>query len=285
MNTFTRVAKSYFCRFFKGQLNYLPTVRSIRGLMTTTFFVPVLLLSVFPHQEPRFIIPVITPLVYLHAENILPEQVTAIERKRTDGKLTKVSKNITKSNYLISVWLFLNITLSLFYGFVHQGGMYPAIADLSHKLRTRQNSNFHIVTSHMYSIPESLFLQKSTEKLYAWNTTKFKLTKRVKLYQEGSKDMEDVLKKLNALISVPRRNSRFYFVYPSSLKHDLFFHLKRSNYTFQFASCNNYFPHLSTEALPHFHDVFNVNDYFISQVTSIFYNIKFFLSLSLCKIE
>ncbi|XP_076250424.1 phosphatidylinositol glycan anchor biosynthesis class Z isoform X2 [Rhynchophorus ferrugineus] len=56
----------YYYLIIQGKLNLLPSVKSIKMVMIMSFISPILMLSVFPHQEPRFIIPVILPLVYLH---------------------------------------------------------------------------------------------------------------------------------------------------------------------------------------------------------------------------
>lgn len=38
---------------------------SVTGLMFVSVIVPVMILSVVPHQEPRYIIPITLPLVFL----------------------------------------------------------------------------------------------------------------------------------------------------------------------------------------------------------------------------
>ncbi|XP_031330174.1 GPI mannosyltransferase 4 isoform X2 [Photinus pyralis] len=64
--------------------HHLPSVRSIRGLMTASILFPLALLSFVPHQEPRFLLPLILPLVYLYGPSIWPEQVDVVV-KPTDG--------------------------------------------------------------------------------------------------------------------------------------------------------------------------------------------------------
>ncbi|XP_050345092.1 GPI mannosyltransferase 4 isoform X2 [Nymphalis io] len=53
-------------RFVRGQYSKLPRIQSITGLMIFAIIVPVGILSLFPHQEARFIIPVLVPLVFLY---------------------------------------------------------------------------------------------------------------------------------------------------------------------------------------------------------------------------
>lgn len=58
---------------FRGvlkQYSTLPRVQSIIGLMTSSFILPIAALSVFPHQEARFLIPVTLPLTFLYTQRI-----------------------------------------------------------------------------------------------------------------------------------------------------------------------------------------------------------------------
>lgn len=273
----------FFCRFVKRQWHYLPTIRSIKGLMTMTFLAPILLLSIFSHQEPRFLVPLIIPLVYLHAENILPEQDMALERH-----VEKKSKTSNKKmpNYLFTFWLIINVILALFYGFGHQGGIYPATVVLSNKLQMKRNSNFYVVTSHLYSIPKCLFLERSTETLYASRNTKYQLISQVKLYQEGSKDLNDVMNQLKTLSDVEDKNKMIYFLFPTSKEDELHTLKDESNFTLSYKNCLEYFPHLSIEAFPDLNSFFhnNINYYSTSSILNMFHKLKRLFSLQLCEI-
>ncbi|GLV37721.1 hypothetical protein CBL_13994 [Carabus blaptoides fortunei] len=55
-------------RLVSGQFSKLPRIHSIRGLMITTVISPVAALSYFPHQEPRFLIPLLLPVVFLYGQ-------------------------------------------------------------------------------------------------------------------------------------------------------------------------------------------------------------------------
>ncbi|CAF4875259.1 unnamed protein product [Pieris macdunnoughi] len=57
-------------RFVKGQYSKMPKIQSIRGLMLLSAITPLAVLSLFPHQEARFIIPILVPLVYLYGNSI-----------------------------------------------------------------------------------------------------------------------------------------------------------------------------------------------------------------------
>jgi hypothetical protein len=70
-----------------------------------------ILLSCAPHQEPRFLLPLIVPLVYLYG------------REAVGG-----------SRSLLTLWIVFNLACYIFFGWLHQGGLIQsllAIGDLS----------------------------------------------------------------------------------------------------------------------------------------------------------
>lgn len=52
-------------RILRRQLSNLPRFDSITGLMFGSIIIPLAVLSLAPHQEPRFIIPLTLPLIFL----------------------------------------------------------------------------------------------------------------------------------------------------------------------------------------------------------------------------
>ncbi|EJF59887.1 hypothetical protein DICSQDRAFT_181664 [Dichomitus squalens LYAD-421 SS1] len=64
------------------------------------------LLSVQPHQEPRFLIPLITPMVALVVGN---------------GRILRAGK------LFWSTWIVSNLTLAVLFGVLHQGGVVPSL--------------------------------------------------------------------------------------------------------------------------------------------------------------
>lgn len=232
--------------------------------MITSMTIPAALLSIFPHQEPRFLIPITVPLVYLHADDILTEtdnttiKITGSSQINKKHKSTSSYKN---QNYLMKFWLFINAVCVIFYGFIHQGGIYPMLSYLSQELQTYPlSSTFHIFTSHIYSIPESLLLQRRTDILHISNNTKYMTHKRVFLHEEGSSDLELLLNKVVGLIETHKNKFlksqlelKVYIILPSSLKYKLNFALGDENYkTLRVNLYKTFYPHLSTEALPNF---------------------------------
>nr|XP_023026482.1 GPI mannosyltransferase 4 [Leptinotarsa decemlineata] len=239
----------YLC--FQKKFNLLPTIRSIKCLMTLSAVVPVAILSIFPHQEPRFLLPVILPLVYLHATTILREpEDTLVEAPKTQIKPD--SWKTKPSNSLLTIWLLVNVLLGVLYGFLHQGGVLPATAYLARDMElTSMKTEYHIVTSHIYSIPESFFLQKSSYKLYSRGKTRYSVNKRVFLYEEGSKNLEFILRKLKLILdtrSNPGKRMKLFLLISGSLGEDLMYF--SSNRTLKLDLVEQFRPHLSLEAFP-----------------------------------
>ena len=108
-----------------------------------TSFIPVILLSLFPHQEPRFLIPLLLPVCVLYSHLIFG------------------TKSLTVFQFL---WLMLNILGFIFYGFLHQGGVVKAIDAI--KLQTTGNmesQTSHVIFSHTYMPPKHLFTIQSSQ--------------------------------------------------------------------------------------------------------------------------
>ncbi|KAK1943851.1 GPI mannosyltransferase 4 [Phytophthora citrophthora] len=78
-------------------------------------FFPLVCLSLAPHQEPRFLLPLIVPLHLFTAVN----GRTGVVRFLTKHKLGKM------------LWILFNFLLTLFFGLLHQGGIIPMLLSLS----------------------------------------------------------------------------------------------------------------------------------------------------------
>nr|XP_033797993.1 GPI mannosyltransferase 4 [Geotrypetes seraphini] len=98
-------------------------------------FVPLTLLSMFSHQEPRFLIPLILPLVLLNARG----------------------SKIARWRFAIVCF---NVAGAIFFGLLHQGGLVPALGHLEKILRSEsQQNNASSVTllfAHTYMPPRFL---------------------------------------------------------------------------------------------------------------------------------
>lgn len=241
----------------------MPTVRSIKGLMMLSVCIPVAVLSIFPHQEPRFLIPILFPLTYLHSSTIFEETETAlvkVSRRNGNKRSLSVVGTQKNSNSLFKVWCTLNAVFVIFYGFVHQAGVFPAVSYISKELdKEPLTTKFHIFTSHIYLVPESFFLQVNPNKLHVNNKTKYNINKRCFLHDEGSTDLDLVLRKIKMTLDVSeidlknKSKYKFYFILPSSLEHHLNFLLDAEKFqSINVDKVTSIYPHLSVESLPDF---------------------------------
>lgn len=220
--------------------------------MTLSAIIPVALLSLFPHQEPRFLIPILLPLVYLHGMTILPEQDhTLVEAPKNHTPEARTSKQI--SYVIFKFWLFINTLLIIFYGFLHQGGVFPATAYLHQDLKvTPATVNFHVVLTYMYSMPESFLMQLPSDKVITKATKRYKVDRRVHLFEEGSKNMTSISEKLDYILKVvesqhPQKN-KVYFLTAGSFAEE--FEIVAKKYEIKFVLQETFFPHISLEAFP-----------------------------------
>lgn len=93
------------------------TTHRVYALMLLTTLVSVISLSFIPHQEFRFLLPVIIPLTYAFAFNIY------------------------SSNRLLAFWIMSNLVLTLFYSHFHQAGVTRACLYLDNILKMQTESD------------------------------------------------------------------------------------------------------------------------------------------------
>lgn len=78
-----------------------PGVRTVSAMTTFTFILSLAALSVFPHQEPRFLIPLTVPIVLMNSH---------VLRWKWFG-----------FKPLLALWYIFNIFMTFFFGMMHQG--------------------------------------------------------------------------------------------------------------------------------------------------------------------
>lgn len=114
-------------------------INLIWNMLLCSSLVPVALLSFIPHQEPRFITPVLLPLVILFSRRLIGSSVSP---------LTLLS------------WCIWNILGCVMFGILHQGGVYPCLAHLQqylHNVRSQNiNTTYHVTFYHTYMPPQHL---------------------------------------------------------------------------------------------------------------------------------
>lgn len=225
------IAKLLLCR----QWRQLPKVQSITALMYASFVVPLIILSIFPHQEPRFLVPLIIPLTFLHAQTL---------------RLYK--------KWLLPLWYILNAFCVFFYGFMHQGGIWGLLIHLhdSGLAHPAPLNSVHLIANHVYSIPKfPLLLPSTTKVLVGPGGRRYRSTRRVHIYETGSSTSlgVDVAKKILNQCEKDWKNHRLkchvYCVYPGTLQSDFEEALEKFNVSHN-PEYRIFYPHLSTEAMP-----------------------------------
>ncbi|EFN88229.1 GPI mannosyltransferase 4 [Harpegnathos saltator] len=252
----------------KAQWLQLPRLQSIVGLMTCTFIVPIVLLSLFPHQEPRFIIPVLFPLVFLYAPelsqvpslDIVPRFV--IDKNDNSSKScgsTSSKRQESKPRKLV-FWYVSNLLLALFYAFAHQGGIFQLTSHVATELKAKPHlTHLHLYTSYSYPLPTSLLQLRNTNRINfsSGNNHKYKLVQVFYLYEQGSKPLSRVLDDIvwrirdceNKFIfkKIPYR---MYYALPASALAEFTELLRGRSHLFDFRVVKTFYPHISTERLP-----------------------------------
>ena len=111
----------------------------IGNMLLCSSLVPVILLSFIPHQEPRFITPVLVPLVILFSQSLIGS---------------------SNSPLIMLSWCIWNVLGCVMFGILHQGGVYPCLAHLQQYLYNARsetiNTTYHMTFYHMYMPPQHL---------------------------------------------------------------------------------------------------------------------------------
>ncbi|KAL3846935.1 hypothetical protein ACJMK2_017876 [Sinanodonta woodiana] len=183
--------------------------------------VPVLFFSIFPHQEPRFLVPLL-PLVILNAVQCVGEK--------------------TFSKFLLVFWISFNLVLSLFYGILHQGSIVPCITDLQedfhnevHSLVKENHSNvsYHFLFSNTYMPPRYLFLNKSP------------FLEIIDFMGDNYQGIRSTITRIKSKDSVTVKDEVIILILPGAVFNRVKYKIK-----VDMNILNTYFPHLSLEDPP-----------------------------------
>lgn len=248
-------------RAFSRRWSSLPRIQSIFGLMTATFLIPIALLSIIPHQEPRFIIPVTLPLVFLHSQRIrrISEQSSVVSRKENGyTAFFKAKVKPDGRDGLLATWYIVNMIFTLFFGFLHQAGIYPLVNHLHKEIEAKPRlTTLHLVTSHIYPIPLSLLQIKygAAATMISNSTRRYQKSRDVYTHELGTVGMEQVVQKIidlqeksEQIWKEKKLKYRLYYASPSSRSFD--FRLACTDHNITVKVETIFYPHLSTEALP-----------------------------------
>ena len=181
---------------------------------------PVLSLSFFPHQEARFLLPVLPVAVVCAARNSLAKW--------------KSFKTVT---------LLFNILAFGLFGWLHQGGMVPALSALQNHMKNistipaNYGAHFHVVAYTAYMPPRHLlFAESSKIQLHVHDMIgahNHPPTFQLQMEELNSSCQKELLK------------CHFFILLPTTAVHDL-----RSISGWQLTEEAEFCPHISMERLP-----------------------------------
>ncbi|XP_050413789.1 GPI mannosyltransferase 4 [Patella vulgata] len=184
--------------------------------LAIVFISPVLLLSIFVHQEPRFLIPIV-PVGCVLVSGILG---------------TKKGRKL-----LWSVWIVFNVLMTLFYGYLHQGGIVPSLLEANDEVAiSKQPTDHYLVFYKTYMPPRYLVTSN-----------------RIKVIDFGSSSLNELSNTIHDLRSRSANSSIQVFA-PATVFDELKPHL-----TTDF-KMDLICPHLSTENPPDFMKIIKTFD-------------------------
>lgn len=206
-------------------------INKTHKLLLMCYFIPVIMLSVFPHQEPRFLIPLLGPLAMIYGSKLF---------------------GYTAWRPWSVLWVLFNIIAAFFFGILHQGGIIPCIEYVQSTLVKPPASptETHITFFHTYMPPRHLFLIAKAENADKQNTFVHDL-------KGASFDsMIQHIDTLNARYENASRKMLHYIVAPSTL--DELFCKKYKNVSFKMKELFSL--HLSMEDPPSLPNDFTCKD-------------------------
>ncbi|XP_020844621.2 LOW QUALITY PROTEIN: GPI alpha-1,2-mannosyltransferase 4 [Phascolarctos cinereus] len=113
------------------------TLRDRRAVLLLFYFFPLALLSLFSHQEPRFLVPLLGPLTLFSSQ-----------------------KGRVVAPWRIASFTLFNVLGALFFGCLHQGGLVPCLSRLEQSIRAPapqgQPSHYTLLFTHTYMPPRYL---------------------------------------------------------------------------------------------------------------------------------
>ena len=242
--------------------------------MTAAMVVPVVCLSFINHQEARFLIPILLPIVLLHGPKLQsglcvtnPFEGSKMERFGSYLYETFLGPRVARS--YLKLWYVLNISLTIFFGFLHQGGVVHVAQHFNKNVLPQLPSDVtvHLVTSHMYNVPMSLLFMPNSKRMYTNPKTGHKYTKERNffLHEHGGMNMTDLYRRMKLLMDIneyrlknaePGKKVRKYKIFlaiPATLSDELNRAFYASNTSImQYRQVKVLYPHLSTEAWPNF---------------------------------
>jgi len=189
---------------------------------------------VFPHQEPRFLIPLTVPVVLLGSTGL---------RGRSGSWRP-----------LLWLWYAFNILLTVIFGMVHQGGVMPAVRQLGTSLELKAGTTeATMVFSKTYSPPGFLLLRPESTALRRDFIHHNRARVRLLLEDLQGRELYEVRDRLLSLAARAKslegtKGVEVFIALPSHLGPNLQRECFGVGLTVNRVS--SHFPHVSTEEMP-----------------------------------
>lgn len=224
-----------------------PDLFNFNGLLVFSFAFPLGALSLTPHQEARFLLPLLVPLVLLLGPFLL----------RREGMTARL---------LRSFWYAGNVFCVLFFGFFHQGGLYETQHFLHHHIHHQRTSltQTHLIYFHTYMPPLSLLTVPHHDRLVVdpnVNSTRYRRKKNVFVEDLAGAEMDELLRRCVRLVSDAQAKydnkkikSEVFVIFPATLTIEVDRIVERFP-LLNWKPVHRSYPHLSMEDPPNFGDL------------------------------
>jgi phosphatidylinositol glycan class Z len=116
-------------------------------VLWATVLLPLVALSLAPHQEPRFLAPMLVPVCVLSALYVQNEDADETKKKKTNRRF-----------FFYALWIVFNALLAALFGVLHQGGVTSSVRALSALQPTTASAR--ALFWKTYTPPRSLLAQK-----------------------------------------------------------------------------------------------------------------------------
>ncbi|KAL7496374.1 hypothetical protein ACHAWT_004530 [Skeletonema menzelii] len=242
-----------------------------RVLCQSTIISGLLVLSCAPHQEPRFILPCIVPLVVLYGRNVV-----GMDNLQTNPK---------KRVILTTTWVLFNSILYIFFGWLHQGGLVQSLLHLPPPVNPNERSPETVIYYKTYMPPTFLTRGRSQEENMEKGSTCIANDERRRVVSgEGDillacdnqiiidlqgREAEELPDVLHERLPCDQRNEESLLLVTSV---PVMISLAEKKWTeYKFLSVHGHRTHVSTEDWPFFNDSFKS---FFDQMELVTYHIS-----------
>eukprot|EP00943_MAST-04B_sp_MAST-4B-sp1_P006716 g6716.t1 len=199
-------------------------------------------LSLAPHQEARFLLPLVFPIILFYSINVDNRNISSVTKKN------RGAVSIFSYNRIQYIWIIFNVILFLLFGVFHQAGVLKAL-NYAANTKMLENRPKNLIFYHTYMPPRFMLLNKMDKHVEKGNVHE----DYINVLDVGGNDID---KLIFTIVSSDNSNNEKqrnnWVVAPASL------HIEKNGKMIQFLDENQleleveteFYPHLSMEDLP-----------------------------------